>query len=232
MVNKNSITINNRSGAHQHYAIFNKPPTVTGSVSGQVWSNVFATASTPQGQRANVSVYKKYYAIVGYSQDSPRVGVQVDVSGSKDVTLGSTESDGSTVPGTTLQLLVQDGAPQFGDDSLSDEAPTDAFEIQTGSDFTISEAKNGHYLIGLGGTRNGNSIDGPAAIFVPEPNETYQIEPVNTYYVTVGDYTKGSLIDANEIGGTVVTIDFDEYSSGQVTVVHNDWGQLVIQEQD
>lgn len=89
----------------------------------------------------------------------------------------------------------------------------------------------GNYLIGLGGTKNGNSIDGPAATFIPEPNVKYQIQPVNTYYLTVGDYTKGSLIDVTKIGGTVLTIDFTAYSSGQVTVVHNDRGQLVIQAQ-
>ncbi|CAJ0548668.1 Ff.00g022810.m01.CDS01 [Fusarium sp. VM40] len=231
MVNKNSITVKNQSGAQQHYAIFNKPPVVTGKVSGQIWSNVFATGNTPKGQQANFSVYKQYYAVVGTSQGSPQQGVEVDVNGSKDVTLGSTKPDGTAVPGTTLQLLVQDEAPQFSDNSLPDGSYPNAFEIQTGSDFTVAEAKNGNYLIGLGGTKNGNSIDGPAATFIPEPNVKYQIQPVNTYYLTVGDYTKGSLIDVTKIGGTVLTIDFTAYSSGQVTVVHNDRGQLVIQAQ-
>lgn len=106
---------------------------------------MLATASTPKGQQANFSAYKRYYAVVGNAQDIPQVGVEVNLSSGKDVTLGSTEPDGSTVPGTTLQLLIQDETPLFSDDALPNEAYSNAFEIRTGSDFTVSEAKNGEF---------------------------------------------------------------------------------------
>ncbi|KAM0228815.1 hypothetical protein ACHAPO_010452 [Fusarium lateritium] len=232
MVNKNTIKVTNQSGAQQHYAIFNKPPIVTGKVSGQIWSNVFATANTPKSNSANFSIFKQYYAVVGTSQGNPEQGVQVDVNGSRDVTLGSTQPNGAAVAGTTLKLLVQDDAPQFSDEALPNGSFPNAFEIRTSSDFTLQDARNGNYVIGLGGTKNGNSVDGPAATFVPEPNVQYQIQPSNTYYLTVGDYTKGSLIDVTKIGGTILTIDFTAYPSGAVSVVHTDRGELVIQVQN
>jgi hypothetical protein len=82
-------------------------------------------------------------------------------------------------------------------------------------------------MIGLGGSRTGNSNDGPSATFIPEPNVDYQIEPVNTYYLTFGDYTKGALIDTNKISA-MATIDFAELDS-DVVIIHDDHGRLTLQ---
>lgn len=85
-----------------------------------------------------------------------------------------------------------------------------------------------NYLIGLGVSRTGNGQDGPLAAFVPEPSVRYQIQPLNTYYLTVGSYRKGEFIDANRIGGSIVAIDFNRLQSN-VIVVHDDRGNLHIQ---
>lgn len=227
MVNKYTITVRNKSGAQQHYALFNKPPKVTGRVQGQIWSNVFATGNTPNKSQAHFSLYTQYFAIVGSSQGTPANGVVVDVSGERPVNLGYTQSNGKHVAGTTLALQVTDGAPQFSETPYPDGSYVNAFEIKTGPDFTIAEAKKGNYMIGLGGSKTGNSNDGPSATFVPEPNVDYQVEPVNTYYLTFGDYTKGALIDTNKIG-TMATIDFNQLDS-DVVIVHDEHGILNIQ---
>jgi hypothetical protein len=91
----------------------------------------------------NDSIYTQYYAIVGSSQGSPAAGVEVDVSGEREVNLGGVEPNGTHTPGTTLQLQVSDGAPQFSDTPFPDGSYVNAFEIKTGPDFTIAEAKKG-----------------------------------------------------------------------------------------
>lgn len=73
------------------------------------------------------------------------MGVEVDVSSERDVILGSLKDDGTAVPGTTLQLIVDEDAPQFSDSPLPNNASPNAFEIQTGNDFTVALAKQGEF---------------------------------------------------------------------------------------
>lgn len=69
------------------------------------------------------------------------------------------------------------------------------------------------------------------ATFIPEPSVRYQIQPLNTYYLTVGSYRKGEIIDASKIGGSIVAIDFTKLRSNNVVIVHDDHGNLNIQAQ-
>ncbi|KXH62589.1 hypothetical protein CNYM01_02792 [Colletotrichum nymphaeae SA-01] len=225
---KYNITVQNQSGSQQKYVLFNKAPVVTGRVQGQIWSNVFATGNTPEGSQTNFTFSGQYSAVVATSQGSPSSGVQVNVSGERDVTLGSKKDDGTAVPGSTLQLIVAEDAPQFSNNPLLNSAFSNAFEIQTGNDFTFSQAKQENYLIGLGGSRTGNGQGGPLATFVPEPSVRYQIQPLNTYYLTVGSYRKGEFIDPSRIGGSIVAIDFNRLQSN-VVIVHDDRRNLHIQ---
>jgi len=82
-------------------------------------------------------------------------------------------------------------------------------------------------MIGLGPAKSGGAIAGPAATFIPEANSTYQIQPVNTYYLTTGSYTKGDLIDVTKVTTKFATIDFTKDADYQI--VHTDNGALVIQ---
>lgn len=229
MVNKYTITVKNNSGAHQRYALFNKPPKVTSRVQSQIWTNVFATGNTPKGNTARFSMYTQYYAIVGTSEGSPADGVEVDVTGQRQVNLGATKPTGEVVPGTTLGLTVSDDAPWFEDNTYPDGAYVKSFEIKTKNDFTIAEAKKQKYVIGLGGAKAGTGSVGPAATFMPEPNVDYQIEPTNVYYLTFGNFTPGSLIDVNKIGSLCV-IDYGVLND-DVVIVHDDHGNLVVQNQ-
>ena len=79
-------------------------------------------------------------------------------------------------------------------------------------------------MIGLGA--KGGS-DGPAATFIPEAQTSYQIQPFNTYYITVGDYKRGQLIDVTRIG-QVCQVDFTKLPRS-VVVVHDDMGNLTVQ---
>lgn len=76
-------------------------------------------------------------------------------------------------------------------------------------------------MIGLG------AKGGAAATFVPEAKTSYQIQPANTYYVAVGEYKKGQLIDVTKIGG-VCPVDFTKLPKN-VVIVHDEHGNLTVQ---
>ncbi|KAM0231846.1 hypothetical protein ACHAP5_010918 [Fusarium lateritium] len=154
---------------------------------------------------------------------APR-SVSVSASARRPIKLGSTNPDGTHIPGSSVQLIVEDGAPQISNNSSPDSAFSGAFTIGTQNDFTSSEASNNNYIVGLGGSRDGQSFDGPLASFVPEPAVKYQIQPSSTWYLTFGDYRQGWLISPERLG-SVATIDFSNLP-GDVTVVHDETGEL------
>lgn len=244
MTNK-TIKVQNRTGSNQSYALFNEAPRVEGHVQGKVWSNIFETKRSPNGAVASFSVSSQYFAFTGISEGSPEDGVGVDVSSEKPITLGSLRSDGEHVPGSTVQISGEDHALRFGNDSSPDSGFVGAFAIRSGSDFSSSDAKRGksswikdsifksltyatdNYIVGLGGSRNGQGFDGPLASFVPEPTVQYQVLPSSTWYLTFGDYRQASLISQDRVGA-VVAINFNNLPAN-VTVVHDESGNLKLQ---
>lgn len=226
MPNQYSIKIQNNSGNDQNYVIFAKAPIISGSVQSKIWTNVLDSAQTQDTESATFEIYKQYYAVCGNSHGSIEDGVKVTVRGAKNVDLGILNDDGTRTPGTTLKLTVTKNAPFF---DLNLPAPTaypNSFEIDTQPDFTMLEAKQNNYMIGLGGSSSGGDKT-PAALFIPQPNVKYQIQPANTYYLAYGDYTPGALIDVAKIGETLA-IDFAHHSP-IASVVHNAYGALVLQ---
>jgi hypothetical protein len=79
------------------------------------------------------------------------------------------------------------------------------------------------WTIGLGGT-NGGDADGPLAVWVPEGNASYQIEPAQKYYVAFGDYQQNSLIKVSSVSRGYATADFGDGSRNEVSIVHDERG--------
>jgi hypothetical protein len=226
MADRYTITVTNKSANPQNYAIFNKVPQVTGTVQEKIWSNVFATKKVAPGQQVVFEIINEYHAIVGQRQQNDSKTFTVTVAGTTPVHLGRENDDGTVTPGTTLSMVVEDDTPQFEPHPLPSTSQPHAFEIRTG-EFSNSKAKKEGYMIGLGPAKSGGAIAGPAATFIPEANSTYQIQPVNTYYLTTGSYTKGDLIDVTKVTTKFATIDFTRDTD--YTINHTDTGSLVIQ---
>jgi len=144
MVNIYKITVQNDSGSQRKYALFNKAPQVTGSVQGEIWGNVFASKTVPPGDSVTFKITNKYYAFVGSSEGKPGDQVQISVGGSREVNLGSKKANGQLSPGTTLDMVVIDDAPQFTRDIPAPSAYADSFSIQTG-DFDRKQAERGRF---------------------------------------------------------------------------------------
>jgi hypothetical protein len=92
---------------------------------------------------AAFSVSNQYYAFTGTSEGSPQMGVDVNVSSERPVTLGSTRDDGTHTPGNTVELAVEDDALHFSDNPSPDSAFSGAFAIRSNSDFTATDANRG-----------------------------------------------------------------------------------------
>lgn len=143
MPNRKTIKVQNRTGSDQTYALFNEAPRVQGHVQGQIWSNVFGTTRAPRGAMAAFSVTNQYYAFTGTSEGRPQMGVGVNVSSERPVTLGSIRDDGTHTPGNTVQLSSEDNALYFNNNPSPDSAFSGAFAIRSSNDFTASDASRG-----------------------------------------------------------------------------------------
>ncbi|KAH8724861.1 hypothetical protein GQ44DRAFT_653705 [Phaeosphaeriaceae sp. PMI808] len=236
MVNKYSITINNNSGSPKNYALFSGQPKITGQVNGKIWSNVFATAGTPPGGTATWVIYKTYVALNATSSGSPDSGVTTQVSGHKSVSLGAQQSDGSHIPGTSIKyIVIKTGSsdnevlmPTFQDAELTPAGVDNAFEIQTDSTFTVEDVMQGNWLVGVGSAVNGKN--GPAAMFSPIPGSSYQIKPINQFWVSSGDFVAGALVDYTVVQSLPTKIDFSASGAKSDVVINNTPnGQMVIQ---
>lgn len=154
MPNSYNITVRNKSGSLQQYALFNKVPIVSGKVQEQVWSNIFAVDKAAKDQEISFDLVNEYYAIVGKKKSNPSGSVTVTVTGTEPVTLGYTQPNGQPVPGTSLGMLVTEDVPQFSSTALPNASFPNAYEIRTG-DFSNKDAKTGTFNLQLysGGLR-------------------------------------------------------------------------------
>ncbi|KAG5801367.1 hypothetical protein H9Q74_007346 [Fusarium xylarioides] len=142
MGNKYTIRINNNTGSTQNYNLVADKPEVTGISNSNVWTNVYQSSDgCPDGGQTELEIWKTYYGIVGSWRGSPKEGSKVQISQIKPVNLGSQSDDGSQNPGTTLNVVVVGGRSLSFDRSQPPQSAfINAFEIDTGNDFTLETA--------------------------------------------------------------------------------------------
>ncbi|KAF5020612.1 hypothetical protein F66182_7361 [Fusarium sp. NRRL 66182] len=229
MVNKFTIIINNHTGSPQNYNLFSEKPEISGVVKSNIWTNVYQVAEgTDDGATAEFEMWKNYYAIVGTWKGGQKAGAKVSITLTKPVTLGSKASDDSDVPGTTLNMTIVNGTtPSFVKAPAEPTAYNNAYEVDTGNDFTLDDATERNFFVGLASSPDGTSSV-PTATFKPEPGNQYQIQPVNQYYITYGtNFSVGQLLDVSKLSKKPLLIDFTVQGS-KVVVNHTANGQLVI----
>ncbi|CEI63817.1 hypothetical protein FVEN_g9125 [Fusarium venenatum] len=228
MVKKFNITVQNQSGAAQQYALVAEKPEVRGgNVSSPIWSSVFATAQAGEGDTAFFTIENQYFAILGTSQCRPQDGTNVSVSGTQPVELGSTRSDGTKEPGTTIGVVASNDMLQFSYDHSNPSGQSRAFELKTKTDFTHDDAQSKNFLIGAGASLNGRPV--PLAAFVPGPNQQYQIEPKNVFYLVTGQYREGALVEEESMGYNRLRVDFGNARGNNISVTQTPDGRLIIQ---
>ncbi|KAA8895549.1 hypothetical protein FN846DRAFT_818166 [Sphaerosporella brunnea] len=232
-----SIFINNHSGTKKNYAIFTAAPNITPSVE-RTWTSVIAVLRgvVSGSGEATFSMPKQVYAICGTSKSDQAAQILIEVLDRRPVSLGVRSSDGTLIPGTALEVEVSDESPGFttgvppppsGDET--------AFCIQTGHDFTFEAAKDGDFILGLGGARIADKrleqdVGRAYAFFIPQPNTTYQIKPSNVFCIAaVSSDVQPRTLTTPDSNSSTCIVDFNELQSDDVQIVHDTKGDLIIQ---
>jgi hypothetical protein len=149
MGNKYTIRINNNTGSPQNYNLLSEKPEISGVSKSNVWTSVYqSNESCPDGATAEFEIWKSYYGIIGTWRGGARDGGRVTITQTKPVTLGSQSPDGSQNPGTTLNMVVVNGrVPSFDRALAEPSAFVNAFEIDTGNDFTLEMATDSEFSL-------------------------------------------------------------------------------------
>ncbi|KAF4453768.1 hypothetical protein F53441_3594 [Fusarium austroafricanum] len=230
MPNTYTITVQNNSGTTQNYALFNEVPKLESSVSSKIWNNALKVAHAGPNSSTTFTISSQFFAYVGSSSGVPgQDDVAVSVSSANEVELGSTDLQGNPKKGTTLKMDVVDMAPQFTG-KAAPGGKVGAFSIQTAAgnsenQLTFNNAKDNGWVIGLGKVVNGQTV--PAATIIPQPNCSYQIQPINTWYIAYGTYQAGQVCNFEMSGLEKATVDFS--NSSRAKVVHSSGGEITTQ---
>ncbi|KAH6884429.1 hypothetical protein B0T10DRAFT_608779 [Thelonectria olida] len=205
MPNIYTTTVTNESSNTQKYALFNELPKVSATVQPEIWNNALKVTPVGPGGSAIFTITEQ-----------------------KDL-------QGNETKGITLNIDVIGEAPQFTGKATA-SGKLNAFGNTTApgtkdNGFTLAKAKQNKWAIGLG--KVVNRIVAAAIIIpqriIPQPGCKYQIKPVNTWYITYGDFRGGQVVNIEMIGSERATIPFNKNSSSDVRVIHNDSGQITAQ---
>jgi len=142
-----NIKITNSTGSTQSYALFADTPKITPGI--PVISNniilVLRGVASASGQAYFTLPKSPFYAVCGTSYGGEStVETTVEVLDSRPVEVGHKADDQTLVAGTTLELVIKRGTPNFA--NRPDIVPTGhqgCFCIRTSSEFTHSQARAG-----------------------------------------------------------------------------------------
>ncbi|KAH8164423.1 hypothetical protein CIB48_g3822 [Xylaria polymorpha] len=229
-----TITVTNRSGVLQSYALFAGEPTVT-PVTKPIFNDIITVLQGVPGsggQAFFTMPSSELYAICGTNnRDAIDDGVQVEIVDKQPVVLGHQTDDGRTVPGTTSAVVVPSAGSLVFDRgvNLAPVGNPGCFCVRTTTDFSYKEAKQGRYIIGFGVSTTPQMVKdvGPFSMFCPAPNTCYQIMPSNIFYVAIGTFNPR---DATPAGLETASckIDFGQLPTNDVGLVHDERGKLTI----
>lgn len=142
MGSPNTIIIKNRTGIAQSYQIFAGTPAVGGGTPSGMRSHVYQSSGrTPNGATVKFTLSREYYAAVGTKRGSESGSQVTTVASVKPVALGVSNPDGTLTPGTTLDMVVAEGVPTFGDEPTEPSGWSKSFAVRTHGDFSSEEAR-------------------------------------------------------------------------------------------
>jgi hypothetical protein len=149
-----TISVNNKSGSKQSYAIFTEAPIIKpSSPERKVTTGIITSVhgvSTGKGQ-ASFILSKQLYATCGTydvefdsttSDDNKSpIGTGTEVIDQRPVSLGFKESNGKASSGSMWEVDTTGGAPSFATNNPEPGSDFECFAIKTRGDFTDQEAK-------------------------------------------------------------------------------------------
>ncbi|KAF7557636.1 hypothetical protein G7Z17_g523 [Cylindrodendrum hubeiense] len=226
-----TITITNATGSTQSYALFADTPTITPGITS-ISNNIILVlrgVASASGQAYFTLPKSSLYAVCGTSYGGEStVETQVEVLDTRPVEVGHKADDGTLVLGTTLELVIKRGTPNFANKpDIPPSGNEGCFCISTSSEFTHSAARAGDFVVGISLFKKLSRYFGPFATFRPAPGAQYQIQPRNRFYLAVGDYDVRSRTP-NGLEKRSCLIDFNILELDNVQVHHTPTGQLTV----
>ncbi|KAF9871807.1 hypothetical protein CkaCkLH20_10741 [Colletotrichum karsti] len=159
------------------------------------------------------------YAVCGTSYGGEStVETQVEVLDIRPVEVGHKADDQTLVMGTTLDLVIKRGTPNFANrPDIPPSGNEGCFCIRTSRDF----------IVGISLFKKLSRYFGPFATFRPAPGAEYQVQPLNRFYLAVGDYdVRSPTLSGLEKRNCL--IDFDVLELDNVQVHHTETGRLTV----
>ncbi|KAL4753492.1 hypothetical protein BDW72DRAFT_190945 [Aspergillus terricola var. indicus] len=169
-----TISVENNRGANTNYAVFMEPPPPPQFSGGQQpLLNVWYTVFVPDQGSYHIETGSDFRAWVGTVPATPAPGVVVSSAMSLPAQLGT-----QTSPGSTFDFKVSYSFPTI--DAISPTSRPGAYEIDTGTDFTLP---NNTYLVGLAKVNNRGQA-APVVSMCPLHNMKIQISPKMKFFVS------------------------------------------------
>ncbi|RVD82002.1 uncharacterized protein DFL_009846 [Arthrobotrys flagrans] len=216
-----TIVINNRSPKDRSFNIYTEPPNADKSPSTR-YGNIFRRSSMTAAKTGQTTfkIQKRPFAIVSTTEGSLEYGNSVYTSQMEEVNLGS-----PTQKATVLHVEYKNRSAKITGkreaEKLND--PPGGFVISTGS----FEPPTNNFRIGLGADCHGENI--PLSVFIPRPNNIYNIFPVKKFYVVVdGDLLPGQTISVEPSSTKVQILDFGTAETDTFVLDYTESGEFKI----
>ncbi|KAM7194151.1 hypothetical protein V8F20_008071 [Naviculisporaceae sp. PSN 640] len=228
MTNTISITIKNRSMANQAFCLFQALPNPFNIPRGEIYTNVYQRSPTLGGNNNDqftFHIIDDYFAIYGTNIASPDRNPRISTLDFARATLQSVSPSG-LVNGSTFHLstLNRDGiSPAFNSTEQTTRAQG-AFTIQ--SDGTFDVLNRGNIYLGVGAKDPISGEVVPVQTYKARPHLTTVLYPEAKYYICLGNYEQGTVVDMAEMG-RVLLLDFTESSVKDVTFTLNERNEFV-----
>ncbi|WP_454760767.1 hypothetical protein [Caulobacter segnis] len=200
-----TIQVWNQSKFAKSYVAFMQTPVITGRGGDpDIYTNAWATfPSLLDGGFDSITYEDVTYAYWG---TAPR-----ELAPNTSVVWGGV----AKVNTTSQDTVAFDGSDSLGFEAVQlGGAMTGSYQITATTDFTADN----NYVFGL--ARPGKTpLPTPVATFKAQPNDTFNITPVEKFYVADGAYTPGAVIDVSMSSSDFAEIDFTGKPQTTATVI-------------
>ncbi|MCJ1396175.1 hypothetical protein MMC18_009064 [Xylographa bjoerkii] len=193
------ITIKNESTDPARFMLFLEPPRA-GLSSPTQFSNIWQTSPRIDSGDSSVSfkLTDEYFAILGTCLEPMAEGVRPWTSSFHPVTLGPPH-------GTTAYMTAHEDSPNWA--KFDELSPPGSFTIKCDDTFIMPNPNNIWVGMGARDPRHPKSII-PVMTVTALPNYRMHFYPKRKFYVTVGDFKKGTVVES-EKKDVVLMVDFE-----------------------
>ncbi|MFZ0268749.1 hypothetical protein [Caulobacter sp.] len=208
-----TIRVLNQSGFNKNYTVFMAPPRVNeNGAPVTVLTNAWATfPSIVTGGFDSLMVDDSLYAFWSQAVHDIGPGVVVTAGGVQQVSIDARD-----------EVAFAAGSPTGFQGVTAGKAQTGCYAIITSPDFTAADG----FMFGMA-KLGPEPVPTPVATFAAEPNDVFNIAPVQKFYVADLGAKPGEVVDLTGLTA-IATIDFTGAPQTTATAVQNANGTFTV----